>query len=79
MLKNLLTKRKTNKKLENNCIMILLVDDAINDFCIEEVPNNCIEMNFSQLKNLLENNSYYLKKYKNKNIAIYLAFKEKNK
>jgi hypothetical protein len=79
MIKNLLAKRKIDKKKSNNnWITIILVDDSINEFCLEDIPNDSTEMNFLQLKEYLEKNRYSLRKSKGKNIAIYLAFKEKN-
>ena len=80
MIKNLLAKRKVDKKQSNNnWVTIILVDDSINEFCLEDIPNDSTEMNFLQLKEYLEKNNYSLRKSKGKNIAIYLAFKEKNK
>ena len=79
MIKNLLAKRTIDKKKSNkNWITIILVDDSINEFCLEDIPNDNTKMNFLQLKEYLEKNNYSLRKSKGKNIAIYLAFKEKN-
>ena len=78
MLKNLLKRKKIKEdKSSDQWLAIVLIDDMFNEISLENMPNTGKHATLEELKNILQENSYSLKKYPKKNIAIYLAFKNK--
>lgn len=78
MLKNLLKRKKIKKDLSTNkWLVYVLVDDSFNEIALEDMPNTGEKVTLDELNKILQQNNYTLKAYPKKNLAIYLAFKNR--